>query len=338
MERLLGKDEVRAFKGYAILMMLWLHLFNSRWYCNTEDVFFYLTKFGNLCVPIYVFLSGFGLVRSGKNTMRDSFRRILNLYKIYLPIFILSSIVYFGVLNIKFDLFEYSLNLLNIAYSYNQSYWFFPMYYSLLLIYPLLYKYHKYTTIIILICLILKLIGKFFLSHYTFMCPIDIPDILLAILNSLSVYLIVFYIGMFCSTWCFYDKYVRYIRTKSPSSIVVRVVILISIIGITLFIPYYGIANFILIPILLPIFPVNRITSLFGRYSTLIWLFHFVFLYALGETIFSIHNPLAIYVLFSLAMLLWAIFYLKAKQILSAKANMYIAKILKIENYKNRNI
>ena len=66
----LTREESQEIKGIAILLMLFHHLFafsdripNGLHYSNFTVT---LAKFGNVCVPIFLFISGYGLAKTKK--------------------------------------------------------------------------------------------------------------------------------------------------------------------------------------------------------------------------------------------------------------------------------
>ena len=99
-------------KGVAILFMLLLHLFCTKEYVGLftplimigdTPLIYYLALFGDMCVAIYCFCSGYGLMIGYKNNKENYFRknmiRILKvIYKLLdNTIFICSSVrSYYG--------------------------------------------------------------------------------------------------------------------------------------------------------------------------------------------------------------------------------------------------
>lgn len=95
------KDVSVILKGIAILTMLFLHLFNTTEKCSNLNAFFYignvpfcfwLSKITSICVPLYMFLSGYGLYIVYRDRMRmENFKRVGNLYTMVLMV----AIVFF---------------------------------------------------------------------------------------------------------------------------------------------------------------------------------------------------------------------------------------------------
>lgn len=66
----ISKSDAKMLKGAAILLMLLLHLFGRKEVngmyenfitINGTPLVYYLALFGDACVPIYCFVSGYGL-------------------------------------------------------------------------------------------------------------------------------------------------------------------------------------------------------------------------------------------------------------------------------------
>lgn len=76
----MNKTESLQLKGIAILMMLFLHLFNtadrvelcniSIYFWNGKPLVLAMSRVAAFCVPIYLFISGYGLTCSYKKLLR----------------------------------------------------------------------------------------------------------------------------------------------------------------------------------------------------------------------------------------------------------------------------
>lgn len=307
----LNRENVKNLKGIAILLMIYLHLF---W--NNDVVYISkMTKFANLCVPIFVFLSGYGLSKNGKHTLRDSLNRIFKFYKLYWSIFCISVTLLFLFTDFHFRLDEFILNLLGISYSYNHIWWYIPMYYLLLLLFPMLYKTIKYSSIILVVFFVFKILGKLLLGKYANLSPVNFPEIMFAICNSLSIYLIVFYIGILSGNdkWSHNRLWSSYMTTVCwiKKSKVAMIIALISIILISIYCPFVGVLHFIITPyicfILASLCSYNKFKNI-GEYSTIIWLLHGILLKCFPKNYFSL-NPIILYVSFVTICILAAQFY-----------------------------
>jgi len=72
-------------------MMLFLHLFNTLDYQNLfQPLVYYLSLFGDACVPIFAFVSGYGLYyKYSKSTATYSKDNVVRLKKLYLNYWII---------------------------------------------------------------------------------------------------------------------------------------------------------------------------------------------------------------------------------------------------------
>lgn len=145
---MISKNESIRLKGIAILMMLFLHLFNTNerialcaplvYVTDGKPLVQLLTRVASLCVPIYVFISGYGLSyiyekADGKNIRIAN--RILRIYANYWVI-ILLFVPIGSIVNPELypgNLITFLLNFSGISYSYNHEWWFLMPYIILVL-------------------------------------------------------------------------------------------------------------------------------------------------------------------------------------------------------------
>lgn len=130
-------------KSIAILMMLCLHLFNREehglfqpWiYLGAKPLSYYISLFSDACVPIFAFVSGYGLYFKFKtksaNYHADNKLRIKKLYINYWIILILFAVVLGWVLGkdgYPGSFQKFILNASGLDPSYNGAWWFFTTY------------------------------------------------------------------------------------------------------------------------------------------------------------------------------------------------------------------
>ncbi|MBQ1889332.1 MAG: acyltransferase family protein [Selenomonas sp.] len=132
------KDETQQLKGFAILLMLWIHLFSDTdleplTHCllpffGGKPLAFAFSRIAAACVPIYIFLGGYGLTcvyRQRQGSMHNA-RRALSLMANFWMVFLLfvplacitNPLLYPG------SLLTLLLNVAAIDYSYNGAWWF----------------------------------------------------------------------------------------------------------------------------------------------------------------------------------------------------------------------
>ncbi|MCF6142087.1 acyltransferase [Flavobacterium sp. K77] len=131
-------------KAVAVLMMLFLHLFNRPFkglfqpllFIGTQSLSYYISLFCDACVPIFCFLSGYGLYfKFVKNTnaiyKQENSDRIKKLYINYWIILLLFAVLLGWLMNadgLPGDLTKFVLNVTAIDTSYNSAWWFFFTY------------------------------------------------------------------------------------------------------------------------------------------------------------------------------------------------------------------
>ena len=124
-------------------MMLGLHLFNQNYeglfqpliFLGQQPLSYYLSLFCDACVPIFAFVSGYGLFfKYEKDEMRyakDNIKRIYNLFVVFW-IVLLIFVVVLGTIISKDgypgDLTTFLLNFTAISTSYNGAWWFLTIY------------------------------------------------------------------------------------------------------------------------------------------------------------------------------------------------------------------
>jgi hypothetical protein len=151
------KNDMKATKGVAILFMLLLHLFcrkNVHGLYNTIPLIhsvpfvYYIGLFGDACVPIYCFASGYGLFVSFNNQkgsfQKKNFLRILKLLINYWIILVLFVILGFFVGKSEIypgSIAKFVLNFFVISSSYNGAWWFLQTYIILVILSPFFFKF-----------------------------------------------------------------------------------------------------------------------------------------------------------------------------------------------------
>lgn len=163
---MLSKQETLQFKGIAILIMIFLHLFISEsnvalcevnLYFYGKPLVFQLSKFAGICVGLYLFLSGYGLYLSSKSgSASTSWKRILKLYLnfwIVFGVFVsFASILYPE--RYPGDFREIIKNFTGWHTTYNGEWWFLFPYVLLVLTSLWIFKWIDRCSIWIALCVI----------------------------------------------------------------------------------------------------------------------------------------------------------------------------------------
>lgn len=172
------RDQIKITKGVAILFMMLLHLFCTKNYeglytplifIGNTPLMYYLALFGDCCVAIYCFCSGYGLILGYKKDEKSYFKKnILRILKLYINFWIILVIfvLILGPILGKADVFPGSLKTFILTFtaistSYNGAWWFITTYIILVLISPWINKMviKKNNILIVFISFILYFMG-----------------------------------------------------------------------------------------------------------------------------------------------------------------------------------
>lgn len=317
----LTRKQIKMIKGIAILLMLLLHLFCTKSYeglftplimIGDIPLIYYIGLFGDCCVAIYSFCSGYGLLlnydQAQKDYIRHNLKRLLKLYINYWIILII-FVVILGTLLGRGDQYPGSLNtfilsFLGVANDYNGAWWYLATYIILVLLSPITHKVVKrYNPIGI--CIVS--LGIYLVSYLQRIKGIIIVDneIIAWLLRQVALWgtsLFPFIMGSLFAekkwfTWIF--KRFNEIRFKN-------IIIILVIVGMgvahgfieTLFIaPFIGIGLIILFHLLDKPVPISNLLVLLGEHSTNIWLSHMFFCSIYFKTqMYALKYPILIYI------------------------------------------
>lgn len=146
------KRDSKMLKGVAILSMLVLHLFCRKdnlpytpllWIGSTPLVY-YFGQFGDICVAIYCFVSGYAhYMQSSEANLRQRRKRLLRFLIQFWTVVTVFSLI--GLLTgnsvIPGSINEFLLNCLTIKNSYNGAWWYANIYILLVVLQPLSHKF-----------------------------------------------------------------------------------------------------------------------------------------------------------------------------------------------------
>jgi surface polysaccharide O-acyltransferase-like enzyme len=160
-------------------MMLCLHLFNRGYeglftpifFIGTTPLSYYISLFSDACVPIFLFIRGYGLyfnyTKEKQFFFKNNLVRVLKLYLNYWIVLVLFTLVLgtlIGKEGYPGSLTKFILNFVGLENSYNGAWWFFFTYILLSLSSPFIFRACDYFSIWILISfsLIFYLIAFYF--------------------------------------------------------------------------------------------------------------------------------------------------------------------------------
>lgn len=144
----ISKEDSLIIKGVAVIMMVIHHVwgFPDKVSFITPPHLVGLASLCKLCVSIFIFMSGYALTTkyspSHVFSVRELFKRIYKLFRLYWKIFIL--FIPFGFLMgyREVHLQELVQNFFCLSSTYNREWWFMSMYIELSLVYYFLSKIH----------------------------------------------------------------------------------------------------------------------------------------------------------------------------------------------------
>ena len=292
-----------VLKGLALLLLLWHHLFFAQ---NGlfDDLHIiksvYLAQelgvFCKLCVVMFVFLSGYGLmaqaeIKEGISNLKDWYIRrfkklILNYWVIWI-VFVPISVLCFGItfqdayqsdigLHLVADLLGIHSLLYHEILCYNPTWWFYSCIIALYLLFPLMYKMMKRDVFsLVLLTLIISFL------------PIPFIDVI-------KFNIVAFSLGMWMAT----------IKNASPRQSLWIVLLLVLLYAVERNINSYPLLIDCILALLIVklyqsiICPeiVKNVMAFLGKHSMNIFLFHtFIFLFWFQDIVYASRNPIIIF-------------------------------------------
>lgn len=278
--------------GIAILMMVWHHFFGfpERFEGDLQYIGgsieyiieLYLGYFGRLCIAMYAFISGYGMMAKSmqKNLeflddIKLSIKQILKFFVRYWIVLIIFVPIGFKLGVLKFKPEEFIKNFIGKSCSYNAEWWYVLYYVKMLIMYPfvklLMNKLNfikESKCIVFVVVLLLGIINTVFKGNYT--------------------YYLCFLFGMLIYENRLYEKVsIKLCRDRFYSIIISVICIIFSVIIRT--ISSFNIDAFLVVIYIFGCLQIlktmknskviRRVLQFLGRYSIYIWLIHTFFLY-----------------------------------------------------------
>ena len=292
-QKVFTKNHTQIAKGFALILMFFDHLF---WmdYGKYKSIFpllpdghsleWAIGSIGNICVAMFLFLSGYGMFfivrKKDQYSVRDALIRIRNIwvdYAIISAVFIIIDLI-FG--KISFNPIKIILNILALDYSYNKFAWFVITYIVIMLVFPICHKIMKklmwHFELILIVTIKLSITGIDLLIDKYFNLPHNVYQVLIEPFMFLPVFLL----GYFCLEHKVFERLyeiISRIRLK-------KAILGLAIIIVMIFIYYYQytVLDNITAPILC--FCVGylannnllgKVLKFFGDKSSYMWLIHY---------------------------------------------------------------
>ncbi|MDO4626834.1 MAG: acyltransferase [Pasteurellaceae bacterium] len=220
------RDNSHYIQGIAIILMFIHHLFAfpdrmSQKYTiipimDSLPLEQLIGIFGKYCVPLCLFISGYGFSIQNQADGQYYFKKIVNFYKNYwlvFAIFIPIDYFIFHLPNINIDMRAFFQNFIGYSSSYNGEWWFIFLYLCCIAITPLLQKTRQSILSVVVIAFLAKDI-------------ITNVNEINAVLNWLLAYIIGFAFGTYNTTIV---KYINKIESENNIIRLINKIVLIVI-------------------------------------------------------------------------------------------------------------
>lgn len=316
----LTKRQTSMTKGVAILLMLLLHLFCTREYnklftpiimIGETPLIYYVGLFGDCCVAIYCFCSGYGLMRLYKeNSEEYNKKNLVRICKMYMNFWIILFlfVIVLGYITGNFDKYfvnlkVFILNFTAISVTYNGAWWFLTTYIILVILSKSINKIiEKYNAILILgISFMIYFICYIEYWHKIIVFDGEILNWAVKQITLLGTSQLAYLVGSIFAYKNIYSKiYKIFHDIKFKNVIAIALIILMVVFhGFiqTVFIsPFTGISFIILFNLIEKPKFLNDLLYYFSQHSTNIWLIHmFFYMTYFKDLIFLAKYPILIF-------------------------------------------
>ena len=319
------KSDTRQLKGLAILMMLWLHLFSDLktvwtldyWlgFMNGLPLVYSLTRLASACVPIYIFLGGYGLAATfltADGHRLQAGRRALMLMVNFWLVFVIFVPIGCWVNPLRYpgDGWTLLLNAIAVRHSYNGAWWFLLPYVLLTLTSPYVIRRimegSRRTNTLWMSALAVIHVAVYLVQAFTNVTDAwPLPGVSV-LLNTLSM-LFLFGMGVMAVKYDWMDR-LRQRLSSSPQGALVLVLVVLCLVKMAL-----GGSSLLNVPFILLLIPlltavrwpqwVHSALAFLGRHSTNMWLIHFFFYYIFGMLIYELRYPLLMFLVLTIVSL-----------------------------------
>ena len=338
-------EKSNQLKAVAALMMLCLHLFNRPYqglfeplfFVGNQPISFYISLFCDASVPIFCFVSGYGLYFKFQNNPisygKGNILRVKKLYINYWIILVLFAVVLGYFLNAKGfpgSATKFLLNFSALESSYNNSWWFFFTYLLLVVSSAVLFKLIDLSSLILLLSIFV------FFYFFAFYFRVYQPNLFsIGLLNwlqrQLSLFgtsLLPFSIGAIALKAKWNSKLSTFFATILYKNAVALFVIFLLFV-IHALIPNFVIAPFLAVPFLCLFVQIklpnciDTTLNYIAPHATNMWLVHMFFYLNFFEAfIYSLNYVLPIYLLLVLCSLLSSVIVNKINKFILSKLKL----------------
>lgn len=310
----LTRDDTQIIKGLAVILMIGHHLlaFPDRLPGTLFsfsgllgfNVLFHLGAFGRICIGMFSFLGGYGKYIRSESKPVKPLKETLNLYKKYWQVFLVFipvGFLFFGdqapycvdtevctrysVFSVK----EFLLNLFGLQSTYNLEWWFLLFYVICILTFPLIsYLIRKHSVLISLLIVISLRLAVMMLGAAGVLAQNKTAENILLTIDDKFPFFICFYAGILTARCGLYTRLADK-TAKLKCKPLISIIIIVILTFIRRYVPGNEIEFAIVFAMVFAsktLFDGIRILrkpfSVFGKYSTNMWLIHSFFCYYFG--------------------------------------------------------
>lgn len=292
---MLSKSETKILKGVAILIMLWLHLFNNKAKASTLEnliivdgipFVFLLSKFTTICVGFYLFLGGYGLYMSRVVSTKKNWQRVVLLFVNFWIVFVVFVILGSWIKPAQYpgSITKFIQNFTGWNTSYNGEWWFLFPYAMIILFSKYLFNWVSrqktlwtlilFGTIYLITILLISRFGEAYLYNNQL---VYMPILVLSLLFP-------FLLGALCAREDWVDK-TRNSLSHVKGKQLILLISLMLLITVSVLSPVLAPINPFIVVGFVVVFSnlkrtkyVDKILTGLGNESTNMWLIHTFFL------------------------------------------------------------
>lgn len=316
----LSKEDTLHAKGIAILGMVMLHLFcrlgelpYTPWiWIGNVPLIYYFGLFGDICVPIFCFCSGYAHYLQREKLRKNyacripgkMFRFLLN-YWIVVIVFAVLGLLFDKTGDIPGSFGKFLGNMLVVGINYNGAWWFVSTYLFLLILSPILYRITQSLPGLMLVLVggVVYFIAYLFRFNYVVELENPVANWFLQQLILLGTSQFPYILGMLAYRYKIPEKMRRYFQNSNNNALKWIIVIGLPLMA---FIAHGIVQSVIVAPItammvLVSLTLVNlpewlaSALAFLGKHSTNIWLTHmFFYLTLFPGLVFKVGYPVLI--------------------------------------------
>lgn len=290
---MISRQNSLQIKGVAILCMIAFHLYGfperlpdgvNIWWMGTPMI-----KALQICVPIYLFMSGYGLqcnsLEHGISWKKivSKIKKIYILYwKVILPFVVCGIFIGYYHIDSRSGAENLLFNVLGVKSTYNGEWWFFSLYIELLVLFFIISRINVslkcYICVMIITLILCRVMNKVF--------PFDEYAIIGRHLKMIIINVNIFMMGCFFSKYDIYGRIDKNVGQYGKNKFFLSFVFILFPIIVRAYVPLIGITELVIVPMfalgvvyLCRVKYIAKVLSFMGKHSMNLWLIHSFFIY-----------------------------------------------------------